>query len=364
MIMEAEHGAPRSRVTLASRLRAGWRSAGTGRERWNARDENHRTQSSVTTRARWPVREALSVIGNHCPHTWLEMFRLNVLGAAVLLGCMYPGAIVAQISDGHPAWSPFEDRVAFERFEGGVSTILILDLESGALTHVGGLDGSNHHPSWSPDGRYVAYSSARMGNRDIYTWDLEQKVETRLTFDPAADETPAWSPDGHQLAFSSKREGGGLYLVELTTGDVTPIPLTALRGPATRPSWSPDGRMLAFHAGLGDEREIFTLDVEATLLLQLTDNASVDSAPSWSPDGTSIVFNTRRDGGRRELYSMEANGASVRRLTEHDADDADGSWSPSGECIVFYSDRSGAYRLWLLNPWTGTVRPVLDRSCQ
>jgi len=30
MIMEAEHGAPRSRVTLASRLRAGWRSAGTG----------------------------------------------------------------------------------------------------------------------------------------------------------------------------------------------------------------------------------------------------------------------------------------------------------------------------------------------
>lgn len=286
--------------------------------------------------------------------------KVYVMVGLCAAGLSLPLHTAAQSSDGHPAWSPLEDRVAFERFEEGRSTILVIDVASREVVRVGPPGRSNHHPSWSPDGRRIAYSSNRDGNLDIYIWDLERGTERRVTDDPARDETPSWASDGHRIAFGSKRDGGGLHVVDVGTGEVRPILPPSAPRPATRPSWSPDGKRLVFHAGLGDAREIYVMELISGSVRRLTANGAVDAAPEWSPDGGRIVFHSRRDGGKRELYMMTVDGGSPTRLTEHEADDADGSWSPGGDRLVFYSDRSGEYRLWLLDLETGAVTSLQD----
>lgn len=239
---------------------------------------------------------------------------MKVRAACLLVFCLHAGNVSAQVVDGHPAWSPVDNKIAFERFQDGRSEVPVLDLGAQRVSSVEDPEQGNDHPAWSPDGRY--------------------------------------------LAFASKRDDGGLHLADLASGEVTVLlPRSAVR-PAARPSWSPDGTELAFHARIGDAREIFTLHLEDRSVRRSTDNDSADTAPHWWPDGERILFSSKRDGGKRELYVMDADGRQGTRLTHHEADDADASWSPTGDRVVFYSDRSGAYRLWLANLRTHVTERV------
>ena len=63
-----------------------------------------------------------------------------------------------------PAWSPDGTRVAYATDRG----LMVVDVETKAVTSVGSTDRTARRPSWSRDGRSLVVESGRDGNAEIY----------------------------------------------------------------------------------------------------------------------------------------------------------------------------------------------------
>ena len=126
-----------------------------------------------------------------------------------------------------PAWSPSEDRIAFEKYsrtpEGDVHRVMIVDVASKSTATVA--DG--WFPSWSPDGAKIAYVTVN-GSR-CYEVDLRTNRcrllwwSTRtLLFDDIIG-PPVWSPSGQGAMFNvtsgMKGDSRSVYYVDFKSGD-------------------------------------------------------------------------------------------------------------------------------------------------
>ncbi len=109
-----------------------------------------------------------------------------------------------------PTWSPDGTRLAFTDTH---YRVLIMDLESGELTHVD-TDRYAHpersmNPVWSPDSRWIAYAR-RLDNqlRAIFVHDT-RTGETRQLTDGMADAIdPVWDASGDHLYFLASTDYG------------------------------------------------------------------------------------------------------------------------------------------------------------
>ncbi len=121
------------------------------------------------------------------------------------------------------------------------------------------------------------------GQPDLWRVNILNGDETRLTSNGAADYDPVWSPHGNQIVFVSERTGSGdLYLLDLEQGGF--FRLTINEGDFDKhPSWSPEGTQIAFWSDRGNEkrRQIWRLDVESKVEVNLSNNASQDWDPVW-----------------------------------------------------------------------------------
>jgi Tol biopolymer transport system component len=91
----------------------------------------------------------------------------------------------------------------------------------------------------------------------------------------------------------------------------------------------------------------------------LTNDPGDDHYPAWSPDGKRIVFTGAR-GGDYNLYVMDADGKNVRQLTAHQGKyPYCAVWSPDGRRIVYNLRDQNNLLLVLLDPATGSERPML-----
>jgi Tol biopolymer transport system component len=213
-----------------------------------------------------------------------------------------------------PAWSP-NGRDILVRTNGGYG---VVSAAGGRIRSV--YDGSSDvGGTWSPDGTRIAFTHGFLpgpgGDYEstLYVMRLNGGTVRRVighSCDPGA---PAWSPDGASLAVGCY---GGLYVIDLTTGQRHRVVKEQFGFDPPTPSWSPDGRTLGYvDSQLGEGVYAVPADgSHAPRLLARVDSSSWADSVEWSPDGKWIAFSGSRGHHGGGIFVGRSDGRDVHRI--------------------------------------------------
>jgi TolB protein len=154
-----------------------------------------------------------------------------------------------------------------------------------------------------------------------------------------------------QIAFVSDRASpsGQIFMVDVQRGLV--VNLTPAMTHTVEPDWSPDGRQLLLYKQFESTSDLLIMDANGRNLRALSDGKGYIRA-SWSPDSTRIVIEAVGEQGltRQMLFSiLHLGSGEVRDLPAHNPRDMSADWSPDGQQIVFQSSREGNFNLYLMD---------------
>jgi Tol biopolymer transport system component len=174
--------------------------------------------------------------------------------------------------------------------------------------HVANLDGSGDRtitsrrrrsfdPDWSPDGNRIVYDEVRfVGRRQqpqnrLAVINVDGTGRRVLTAFGGADEiNPKWMPDGRTIVFERlQQRGTHSDLLEISANGGAPRVLLATPAWETNPIPSPDGTRILFTSDrdrrgrerLGPGFELYTMALDGSGILRLTNNRRPDLFPDW-----------------------------------------------------------------------------------
>ena len=220
--------------------------------------------------------------------------------------------------------------------------------------------------AWSPNGSMVAAPAAKPG---VLLIDTETGMASTIPT-PEPITALAWSPNGRTLAVSHTwfqpevfvpREGtelsderngrpGGIYLIDVATGDVDEVIPTA--GMALVHGWSPDGDLIAYtHAATvyqGNEISVYSVSEERSWSVVPGKRWRWGLGGSWSPTGgrfAALVEQGAEDvRTAKDLFIASSDGTDLRGLPLCQVKGAfDGEycikgtmvWSPDGTSLAY-----------------------------
>jgi TolB protein len=159
----------------------------------------------------------------------------------------------------------------------------------------------------------------------------------------------AVSPNGQQIVFSSKDEvGESIYSIKVDSTEL--VQLTDSSWANNQSVWSPDGGSITFvHAILSSDpyaytEAIYQMDPDGSNLRKLADSHDRVGWPIWSPDGSYIAYYADKD-----IYIMLPNGEGKTRITDGDAREEAVSWSPDSSCIAYTSTNESNQNIHIVN---------------
>jgi dipeptidyl aminopeptidase/acylaminoacyl peptidase len=237
-------------------------------------------------------------------------------------------------------------------------------------------------PKLSPNGKWVAYTVSQTSLE-------EEKSETRIwmksigggkaipiTMKGFSASDPQWSPDGKYLSFisSRKNEHAQVWILNRKGGEGQQ--LTSIKQGVREYTWSPDGKKLALaikdtvkkkdekkpeptvitqlkfkrdYTGYLDtlSTHLYTFDLDADSLVQVTSGQYSESNPVWSPDGSRIAFVSNRTkqpdtNSNSDIWVVDANNSNkktyLKQITTNPGSDRSPTWSPDGKSIAYITD--------------------------
>ena len=192
----------------------------------------------------------------------------------------------------------------------GLYVLRIDDLELGRLTEspyhhtvgsAGECGGGDGRAMYSPDGTTIAFVRQKCGtganpsageSAAIVLMNPDGTDQRELVEQGKVKSHPggqiSWSPDSTSIAFGS--QDGDLFLVDVATGSVTPIPLPTDVGShhADGPDFAPDGSALVFSmfTDAQNDTELYTIAPGGSDLRQVTTGGGSEHWARWgSPSG-------------------------------------------------------------------------------
>lgn len=174
-------------------------------------------------------------------------------------------------TDGAPqaaTWSTDGDAIAFTTDEGGLK---IIRPDGSGLQQV--TESNTFDPAWSPDSSEIAFRTMR---GDIGTMAADGS-NPRIVAEGKYIQ-PAWSPDGATIAAATV--AGDIVLIPASGGQTSVL---VRGGDNFNPSWSPSGDFIAFSSNRNGGNDIYVVAVTSGDVTVITDGAGDEYAPAWRP---------------------------------------------------------------------------------
>jgi len=179
-------------------------------------------------------------------------------------------------------------------------------------------------------------------------------------YDPSLGSDIAWSPDGDAIAFIA-RDGRrySLYLVDPVRGVITRKYQIDYDRPSA-PRFFPDGRSVLFTAFIKGTHDIFKLDLESGVTVNLTRDDYFEKAPAVSPDGLSIVYSIRLDDTDKLFLSPLADLSQKTQLTFGPGNTTCPSFSADSHLVYYVGDVREAFNIYSVDLAKGEVKRYTD----
>jgi tricorn protease len=174
---------------------------------------------------------------------------------------------------------------------------------------------------WSADGKTLYFTSDRNYHQQLYALDVAT-LQVRRLFDRPADVSRLkLSPDGKQLGFWVSGSDGGLFVLNLETGEAKKV----LHEPGTHWyglgggdfAWSPDMRWLCVQrrAPYG-AWNLWILPADGTgEPVNITRLNAFHNQPAWSADGKYLYFFSNRAGNALSCITARPTIRTTPRLS-------------------------------------------------
>ena len=261
--------------------------------------------SALSQRPRWLYRAPLPHPMRGSVQVALAPRRTQVALLLVVLGLLVATA-AAWVGSRQRLPAPFGQAanglVAYEK----AGDIFVVDPATGARRAIALGPDLDQYPRWSRDGTRLAF--LRGGeSAQLVVVDPDGTVVSTTHGEPLTAMDPdgiEWSPDGRHIALAKV---GRIELVDVETGDVTPLPSVQYDGLGIQ--WRPpDGRELTFLASEYGRRYLVRLDIESGgaewLPLAAETQLGASLRPiGWTPDGRRFAYHVN-DFASRETRVM------------------------------------------------------------
>ena len=286
-----------------------------------------------------------------------NLFRVSANGGQAEI-LAKPDHAKGEVEYQHPEILPDGKTVLFD-ITTGVSEyqIAALSLETGEQKILVEAGQSPHYLSTG----HLVYALAGTGTLMAAPFALE-KVEITGGAKPILEGVSHASGPGEGNVDYSISTNGSLVYVAGGGGEESAVvwvdregnsePLLDSPGLYSIPRLSPDGQHLAVanDEGGGD---VWTYDLDRSVLSRLTLHSGWDRVPVWTPDSQRIVFNSDRGGGPQTLFWKSADGSGE---TEPLTSAAQGhqvpfSFTPDGKVLTFVEPNpETGWDIWTLQP--------------
>jgi serine/threonine protein kinase len=240
------------------------------------------------------------------------------------------------VEDDDPAWSVDGSMLAFSSAEtrAGVH-IFVMSADGSDLRELTQSNRVDESPLWSPDGARVAFHSVEAGRSFIRAATLSGEEETLAQIPTGDNHLFDWSADGQQLTYFGYSPAGTQEIVRLDLLTDDRVPLTQSNRLVNFVDFSADGSKVVFTQFINArQRQVYVADNDPVCrvitdcnTIRLTSDEFDYQTPHFSPDGTLIVVSSNQ-AGNFDLYLLDLEGSVVQQLTDSQFDEYDAVWQP------------------------------------
>jgi eukaryotic-like serine/threonine-protein kinase len=220
----------------------------------------------------------------------------------------------------------------------------------------------------SDDGKWLSFVSNRDGDAQLFVQPVAGTEARVVTLPAGRILSHAWSPSGEELVVAIDQKDRTVLQV---------VPAFFGGAPVHNIAIEPDPNFVQVLRWIGQRVfvQVSSGTGEQTLAVaDLGANTVTVISGAWSlegriidldihPDGRRLVL-AQRIGDQEDLWVMDINAGSSRRLTNDEFFDRMPMWTGAGNAIVFQTNRGGQTDLWEIATDTGRMSPLTSSQTE